>query len=330
MVQEKDIEQFSKQCAAIFGEISRDVIGQKEVVEGTVIAMIAGGNVLLEGVPGVGKTRLVRTLGRVFDLPFSRIQFTPDLMPADVTGTNIIVKDENGNSSFRFQKGPIFSNIILADEINRATPKTQSALLEAMQEHTVTVMGVSRKLEEPFFVLATQNPIEQDGTYPLPEAQMDRFMFKLLVPDPTLEELMQIVDMTQKTMEEVADKACSGEQLLRMRSTANQIPVASEVTRYAMTLVSATHPTSPVAAETAKKYVRVGASPRAGQAIISAAKVLALIKGRFNVAYSDIEELAYPVLRHRLKLNFEAIAERISSDDVIRMITDEVSKKYKK
>ena len=329
MVSEKDIEQFSKQCAAIFEQISRDVIGQKEVVQGTVIAMIAGGNVLLEGVPGVGKTRLVRTLGRVFDLPFSRIQFTPDLMPADVTGTNIIVKDENGNSSFQFQKGPVFSNIILADEINRATPKTQSALLEAMQEHTVTVMGVSRKLEEPFFVLATQNPIEQDGTYPLPEAQMDRFMFKLLVPDPSLDELLDIVNMTQKTMAEVADKACSGEQLLQMRATANQIPVADEVMKYAMILTSAAHPTGPVAAEAAKKYVRVGASPRAGQAIISAAKVMALIKGRFNVAFSDINELAYPVLRHRLKLNFEAIAERISSDDVIRMIVDEVSKKYK-
>ena len=210
MVTEKDIEQFSKQCANIFEQVSRDVIGQKEVVQGTIIAMIAGGNVLLEGVPGVGKTRLVRSLGRVFDLPFSRIQFTPDLMPADVTGTNIIVKDENGNSSFQFQAGPIFSNIILADEINRATPKTQSALLEAMQEHTVTVMGVSRKLAEPFFVLATQNPIEQDGTYPLPEAQMDRFMFKLIVPDPSLEELMAIVNMTQKTMAEVAECACTG------------------------------------------------------------------------------------------------------------------------
>ena len=327
MVNEKDIEQFCKQCNEIFNQISRDVIGQKEVVENTVIAMIAGGNVLLEGVPGVGKTRLVRSLGRVFDLPFSRIQFTPDLMPADVTGTNIIVKDENGNSSFRFQPGPIFSNIILADEINRATPKTQSALLEAMQEHTVTVMGVSRKLEEPFFVLATQNPIEQDGTYPLPEAQMDRFMFKLLVPDPSLDELMQIVSMTQKTMAEVAEKACTGEQLLRMRETANQIPVAEEVLRYAMLMTAATHPDGEFAAEGAKKYIRVGASPRAGQALISAGKVLALIKGRFNVSYSDIEQLAYPVLRHRIKLNFEAIAERVSADDVIKTVVAEVSKK---
>ena len=332
MVTEQTIEKFSVQCKDIFTQIQRDVVGQKEVVESTVIAMIAGGNVLLEGVPGVGKTRLVRTLGRVFSMPFSRIQFTPDLMPADVTGTNIIVKDEEGNSKFEFQPGPIFSNIILADEINRATPKTQSALLEAMQEHTVTVMGTSRKLAEPFFVLATQNPIEQDGTYPLPEAQMDRFMFKLLVPNPSLDELMAIVDMTQKTMAEVADSVCTGEQLLKMRATANQIPVAEEVLRYAMVLTSATHPDSECASETAKKYVRVGASPRAGQALISAAKVMALIKGRFNVAYSDINELALPVLRHRIKLNFEAIAERVSADEIIKNIIEEISKngKYKK
>ena len=329
MTTEKDIEQFSKQCEEIFKQVGRDVIGQKEVVEGSIIAMIAGGNVLLEGVPGVGKTRLVRTLGRVFDLPFARIQFTPDLMPADVTGTNIIIKDDDGNSKFSFQPGPVFSNIILADEINRATPKTQSALLEAMQEHTVTVMGVSRKLNEPFFVLATQNPIEQDGTYPLPEAQMDRFMFKLIVPNPSLDELMQIVDLTQKTMDEVADCACTGDQLLKMREIANQIPVAEDVMRYAMTLTSATHPNSECASETAKKYVRLGASPRAGQALISAGKVLALIKGRFNVAFSDIKQLAYPVLRHRMKLNFEAIAERISPDEIIRMILEELDKSFK-
>ena len=307
MVTEESIQKFSKQCANIFEQVGRDVIGQKDVVEGTIIAMIAGGNVLLEGVPGVGKTRLVRSLGRVFNLPFSRIQFTPDLMPADVTGTNIIVKDENGNSQFQFQPGPIFSNIILADEINRATPKTQSALLEAMQEHTVTVMGVSRRLND--------------------EAQMDRFMFKLIVPNPGLEELMQIVDMTQKTMAEVAEAACSGEELLEMRRTANQIPVAEEVMRYAMTLCSATHPDSECASAAAKKYVRLGASPRAGQALISAAKVRALMRGRFNVAYSDLNELAYPVLRHRMKMNFEAIAARVKADDVIGMIIEELSGK---
>lgn len=328
MITEQNIEQFSKQCENIFAQIRRDVIGQNEVVQGTVIAMIAGGNVLLEGVPGVGKTRLVRTLGRVFALPFSRIQFTPDLMPADVTGTNIIVKDDSGNSSFSFQPGPIFSNIILADEINRATPKTQSALLEAMQEHTVTVMGVSRKMPEPFFVLATQNPVEQDGTYPLPEAQMDRFMFKLVVPNPSLDELIEIVNMTQKTMAEVSAPACNGDQLLAMRQTANQIPVADEVMKYAMTLCSATHPDSECASEAAKKYVRLGASPRAGQALISAAKVMALMKGRFNVAFSDLNELAYPVLRHRMKMNFESIAARISPDDVISMIIAEVGKRF--
>ncbi len=328
MVTEQNIEKFSAQTKEIFAQIERDVIGQKDIIENTIIAMIAGGNVLLEGVPGVGKTRLVRTLGRVFNLPFSRIQFTPDLMPADVTGTNIIVKDENGNSSFDFQPGPIFSNIILADEINRATPKTQSALLEAMQEHTVTVMGVSRKLNEPFFVLATQNPIEQDGTYPLPEAQMDRFMFKLIVKNPTLDELMEIVNLTQKTMAEVADAACSGDALLEMRATANQIPVALDVMRYAMTLCSATHPDSECASNAAKKYVRLGASPRAGQALISAAKVRALLNGRFNVSFNDLNELAYPVLRHRMKLNFEAIAERVSADEIISMIINEVGKKY--
>ena len=325
MVTEANIEKFSVQCKNIFEQIKRDVLGQQDVVEGAVIAMIAGGNVLLEGVPGVGKTRLVRSLGRVFNLPFSRIQFTPDLMPADVTGTNIIIKDEAGNSQFSFQPGPIFSNIILADEINRATPKTQSALLEAMQEHTVTVMGVSRKLNEPFFVLATQNPIEQDGTYPLPEAQMDRFMFKIIVNNPNIDELMQIVDMTQKTMAEVADVACSGEELLEMRKTANAIPVAEEVMRYAMVLVSATHPDSDCSTEAAKKYIRLGASPRAGQALISAAKVKALMKGRFNVSYGDLNELAFPVLRHRIKMNFEAVAERVSQDDAIRMVIDELN-----
>lgn len=324
MITEKDLKKFEKQVKQIFAEIGKDLIGQHEVVEGTVIAMIAGGNVLLEGVPGVGKTRLVRTLGRVFDLPFSRIQFTPDLMPADVTGTNIIVKDEQGNSKFEFQQGPIFSNIILADEINRATPKTQSALLEAMQEHTVTVMGVSRKLNEPFFVLATQNPIEQDGTYPLPEAQMDRFMFKLLVTYPNLEELDKIVNITQITMAETANAACSQEDLLLMRKVAKEIPVAKDVQRYALKLTLATHPDSEVATKVSKRLIRVGASPRAAQALITTAKVRALMDGRYNVSYQDINALAPMVLRHRIKLNFEAITERVNADDVIASIIKEL------
>lgn len=324
MVTEENLINFKEKCEKIFSQIERDMIGQKEVIYGTVIAMIAGGNVLLEGVPGVGKTRLIRSLGRVFDLPFSRIQFTPDLMPADVTGTNIIVKDEKGNSKFQFQPGPIFSNIVLADEINRATPKTQSALLEAMAEHSVTVMGETRKLEEPFFVLATQNPIEQDGTYPLPEAQMDRFMFKLIIDYPNMQELKQIVTMTQATMAEVADAVCNAEELLEMRKTAKEILIADEVLEYAMHLVVATQPESDMHAKVTEKYVRNGASPRAAQALITSAKVRALINGRYNVSREDIDSLACFVLRHRLKLNFEAISERVSTDDVVKQIIHEL------
>lgn len=327
MVTEEKLQKFSTTCENIFKQIEKDMIGQKEVVYGAVIAMIAGGNVLLEGVPGVGKTRLVRSLGRVFDLPFSRIQFTPDLMPADVTGTNIIVKDEKGNSKFSFQPGPIFSNIILADEINRATPKTQSALLEAMQEHTVTVMGVSRRLEEPFFVLATQNPIEQDGTYPLPEAQMDRFMFKLIISYPDMDELKQIVNMTQVTMDETAEAACNAKTLLEMRAVAKEIPVADEVMDYAMRLVISTQPDSKYPAKISKKYLRYGASPRAAQALITAAKVRALMNGRYNVSYEDINVLACPVLRHRIKANFEAITEHVTTDDIIEGIIKELNNK---
>ena len=325
-MEEKDLEQFAEQCRNIYTQIGRDVIGQKEVVEYTVIAMIAGGNVLLEGVPGVGKTRLVRTLGRVFDLPFSRIQFTPDLMPADVTGTNIIVKDGKGNSKFEFQKGPIFSSIVLADEINRATPKTQSALLEAMQEHKVTVMGVSRKLDEPFFVLATQNPIEQDGTYPLPEAQMDRFMFKLLMQFPSTEELVDIVNMTQITLEESAEAVVDGKTILEMRELAKQVPVINDVMKYTVNLISNTHPELEHTSETAKKYIKNGASPRAAQAIVTCAKVRALMHGNYNVSYADIDALACPVLRHRIKINYNAVNDKLSVDDVINKLLAENKK----
>ena len=327
MITENNVAFFAEKSKHIFAEISKDMVGQKDVVENAVIAMIAGGNVLLEGVPGVGKTRLVRSMGQAFNLPFSRIQFTPDLMPADVTGTNIIEKDENGRNRQKFQYGPIFSNIILADEINRATPKTQSALLEAMQEHTVTAGGQTFKLAEPFFVLATQNPIEQDGTYPLPEAQTDRFMFKLIVTFPTMSELASIVNMTQATMAETAQAVLSGEDLLAMRATAKEIPIIDDVLNHAIRLVSATHPDLPTSPEFAKKYIRFGASPRAAQALITAGKVRALMNGRFNVSFDDINALAYPVLRHRIKPSFTAITEKIDCDAIITGLLDELSGK---
>jgi len=283
----------------------------------------------LEGVPGIGKTRLVRSLGRVFSLPFSRIQFTPDLMPADVTGTNVMEKDEQGNAVYRFQPGPIFSHIVLADEINRATPKSQSALLEAMQEHMVTVAGEDHRLEEPFFVLATQNPIEQEGTYALPEAQVDRFMFKLIMRYPTLDEMKQIVLMTQKTMDEVSDSVVDGDELMRMRATAKEIPVTEDIITYTMRLVSSTQPDSDQAAAIAKKHIRLGASPRAAQALITGAKVRAMVSGRFNVSYEDVDTLAYPVLRHRIKLGYETLATHVMPDQIIGELIKELKAKKK-
>ena len=316
------VQEFSLSVEKIKQEIKKDLVGQEDIVNNVIIAIIAGGNVLLEGVPGVGKTRLVRSLGRVLELPFSRIQFTPDLMPSDVTGTNVIEKGEDGRMHTQFRRGPIFANLVLADEINRATPKTQSAMLEVMQEHKVTVANTTYAIDEPFFVLATQNPIEQDGTYPLPEAQMDRFMFKLLVGFPSVKELADIINMTQVTMEETAQAVVNGETILAMRALAKQVPVAPEVLDYAMRLVSRTHPELNDG-EVAKKYVKYGCSPRAGQALITAAKVRALIDGRFNVAYEDIDALAYPVLRHRIKVNYTALNEKLSVDDVIAKLIHE-------
>ncbi len=321
------VENFSSAVAKIKQEIKKDLVGQEDIVDNVLIAIIAGGNVLLEGVPGVGKTRMVRSLGKVLELPFSRIQFTPDLMPSDVTGTNVIEKDANGKMNTVFQKGPIFANLVLADEINRATPKTQSAMLEVMQEHRVTVANKTYTIAEPFFVLATQNPIEQDGTYPLPEAQMDRFMFKLLVGFPSVKELADIVNMTQITMEETATAVVDGKTILEMRELAKTVPVASDVLYYAMRLVARTHPELADSGETAAKYVKYGCSPRAGQALITAAKVRALICGRYNVSYDDIDALAYPVLRHRMKVNYTAINERLNVDDVITKIIAENKKK---
>ncbi len=318
--------EFAKTVAKIKAELAKDVVGQADIIDGVIIAIVAGGNVLLEGVPGVGKTRLVRSLGKVLSLPFSRIQFTPDLMPSDVTGTNIVEKDENGRLETKFRKGPIFANLVLADEINRATPKTQSAMLEVMQEHRVTVDSVSYKIDEPFFVLATENPIEQDGTYPLPEAQMDRFMFKLLVGFPSAEELEGIVKMTQITMAETAEAVVGAEDILAMRALATKVPVIDEVLKYAVELVSNTHPELESSAPSAKKYVKYGASPRAAQAIITAAKVKALMNGRFNVSYDDIDELARPVLRHRIKVNYSAVNDKLTTDDVIGMIIKETKK----
>ena len=329
MMEEKNIERikaFSEKITEVKAELAKDVVGQKDIIDNVIIAIVAGGNVLLEGVPGVGKTRLVRSLGRVLSLPFSRIQFTPDLMPSDVTGANIVEKDENGRLNTKFRPGPIFANLVLADEINRATPKTQSAMLEVMQEHKVTVGNDSYKLEEPFFVLATENPIEQDGTYPLPEAQMDRFMFKLMVDYPTNDELVGIVKMTQKTMDETAAAVLSGADILEMRALASEVPVCDEVLYYAVNLVSNTHPTSADCAPSAKKYLKYGASPRAAQALVTCAKVRALMQGRYNVSYEDIEALAYPVFRHRIKINYTAINDKLTVEDVIALIIKETKK----
>lgn len=292
-------------------EIGKGIIGQKEVIRQVMLAMLAGGNVLLEGMPGLGKTMLVRTISKVLALSFKRIQFTPDLMPSDVTGTNIMVKEE-GRSSFRFEKGPIFANLVLADEINRATPKTQSALLEAMQEHTVTVGTESHRLEEPFLVLATQNPIEQEGTYPLPEAQLDRFLFKILVPFPDKEELRGIVNLTEGTDKPVITSIMSGEELLAARSLVAQIPIADAVMDYILDLVMTTHKENP--------YIREGASPRAAQAIIRTARARAFMEGRFNVAFEDVKSVAYPVLRHRILLSFDAISEGVTEDAIIEQL----------
>lgn len=329
MEQNQKVLAFSEKVTKVKQELKKDVVGMNDIVENVLIAIIAGGNVLLEGVPGVGKTRLVRSLGRTMSLPFSRIQFTPDLMPSDVTGTNIIEKGADGKMNTVFRKGPIFANLVLADEINRATPKTQSAMLEVMQEHRVTVANTTYPIAEPFFVLATQNPVEQDGTYPLPEAQMDRFMFKLLVEFPSKKDLADIVSMTQVTMAETADAVIDGPEILEMRKLASSVPVIDEVLAYAVALVSNTHPQLSDAPECTKKYIKYGASPRAAQALITAAKVRALINGNFNVSYDDISALAYPVLRHRIKVNYNAINDNLSTDQVIEKLIAETRKQCK-
>ncbi len=325
-INEAKVVKFSEAIADVKAELRKDVVGQDEIVDNVVLAIIAGGNVLLEGVPGVGKTRLVRSLGKTLNLPFSRIQFTPDLMPSDVTGANVIEKDANGKMNVVFQAGPVFANLVLADEINRATPKTQAAMLEVMQEHKITVSNTTYRMNEPFFVLATENPVEQDGTYPLPEAQMDRFMFKLIMEFPSAKELADIVNMTQITLEENAQAVVDGDTILEMRELAKSVPVLDDILTYAVNLVTYTHPELDKTSETAKKYLKYGASPRAAQALITCAKVRALMNGRYNVAYEDIDALACPVLRHRIKMNYNAVNDRLTVDDVIKQLVAENKK----
>src|SRR5438552_3380632 len=303
MTIEEQAKKFRDNGEALQREIGKVIVGHADVVRQTVVAILADGHCLLEGVPGIGKTLLVRTISQCLNLRFSRIQFTPDLMPADIVGTNIVVEDAQGRKHFEFQKGPIFGNIVLADEINRATPKTQSALLEAMQEKSVTVSGTRYPLEEPFFVLATQNPIEMEGTYPLPEAQVDRFHFKVEVPASKLEELIEVIDRTTGKEDPQPQQVLTGKQIQEMRALAREVPIASHVKEFVARLVLATHPEQGSAV--ARKYLRYGSSPRGAQALVRSGKILALMKGRYNVAFSDIKEAAYPALRHRLILNFE-------------------------
>ncbi|NMA91622.1 MAG: MoxR family ATPase [Firmicutes bacterium] len=304
-------------------EIARVIVGQQEVVEQCLAAMLAGGHVLLEGVPGLGKTLLVTTLSRVFNISYNRIQFTPDLMPADITGTNLITP---GSDRFEFKPGPVFANLVLADEINRATPKTQSALLECMQEKRVTVFGQTWPLELPFFVIATQNPLEMEGTYPLPEAQLDRFLFKILIHYPSLEELKEIVIKTTGEEEAAPRARMSGRDIMEFHRLARQVPIAEKVLEYALKVLLATHPGNPLAGEKVNRYVRVGASPRGVQSIILAAKVFALLEGRFNVSFSDLQRVALPALRHRLILNFEALGEAITTDEIVEEIIESVER----
>ena len=319
-MEEEKIQQFASDFFRVEEEIGSVILGQKELVRNVLTAMVAGGNVLLEGMPGLGKTQLVKAVGDAVDLHFSRIQFTPDLMPADVTGTTVMNREENGNMSFVFRKGPIFANLVLADEINRATPKTQSALLEAMQEHTVTGGSQTYPLEEPFFVLATQNPLETEGTYPLPEAQMDRFLFKLDVAFPNKEELMKIVLSTTDGKVHRASKVMDGKRLLQMREIAQQVPVAEPVAEYLMDLILKTHPENSEAPEVVRQYVRYGASPRGAQAVLQAARIFALLAGRYHVAYEDIKQAAKPALRHRIFLNFEGMTEGKTPDEIIEAL----------
>jgi len=314
---EDQVQQFRKKFNRIKVEVLKRIIGQDDVVEGILICLFANGHALIEGVPGLGKTRMVQTLSEVLDLSFKRIQFTPDMMPSDITGTTILVEDQQGRKQFQFQPGPIFSQVILADEINRSTPRTQSALLEAMQERTVTIARTTHKLESPFCVFATQNPIEMDGTYPLPEAQLDRFLFKLKIEFPDQTDLIRIMQQTTSDQEAEIESVCEAGSILRMQRLIRQVPVADHVAEYASQIVTATHADQPNASEMAQNYVELGASVRGLQAIILAAKIKTLLDGRYNVATEDIQSVALPALRHRLLINFEGQSEQISTDEII-------------
>jgi MoxR-like ATPase len=326
MSTEAQIQSFRETWENLRAEIGKVMVGAESIVDGALSAVFAGGHVLLEGVPGLGKTLLVRTLSEVLELSFNRIQFTPDLMPADILGTNFVVETPEGRREFQFQRGPIFAHIILADEINRATPKTQSALLEAMQEKQVTAGGEIRKLVEPFFVLATQNPIDQEGTYPLPEAQLDRFFFKLLVGYPSAAELTEVLNRTTENAKVQIQKILDGPSLLELQQLVRQVPVASHVKDYAVRLVLATHPKTDTAAAITNQYLRFGSSPRGAQCLILAGKVRALTQGRFNVSFEDIQVAAPAALRHRLILNFEAEAEGITTDHIVAQVLQDVPK----
>src|SRR5437762_7802946 len=318
---------FRQAYSKVQNEIGKVIVGHAEIVHGVLTCLFVGGHALLEGVPGLGKTLLVRTLSQVLDLKFNRIQFTPDLMPSDIIGTNIISESPDGKRVFSFQPGPIFAQIVLADEINRATPKTQSALLEAMQEHSVTIGGTIHQLQEPFFVLATQNPIEQEGTYPLPEAQLDRFFFKLIVNYSGREEMATILERTTTGNWPTANKVMDGQEIRKWQQLVREVLVSAPVQDYAIRLVLATHPQGEFATADTNKYIRCGASPRGAQAMVLAGKVRALLEGRYNVSFEDIRRVYLPALRHRILLNFEAQAENIPSDTVLAQILKDVKEK---
>ncbi len=312
-----DAPRFRAVARSIETEVSRVMVAQDAIVRQVLICVLAGGHALIEGVPGLGKTRLVRTLASTLDLEFSRIQFTPDLMPADITGTNILVEDQNGGRQFAFQAGPVFANFVLADEINRATPKTQSALLEAMQDRTVSIGTNEHRLASPFFVLATQNPLEMEGTYPLPEAQLDRFFFKLVVPYPSAEDLAEILRRTTTNIEPVVSRVADGAAIEAMGQLARDVPVAAHVMDFVVRLTMATHPDNAGAPQVVRDYVQVGVSPRGAQAIVLGAKIRALLEDRLNVSIEDVLDVAKPALRHRLILNFNAIADRVRPDEIV-------------